>query len=78
MKYTEYMKERVTNYWKNAKIDYDVDGEFIDSYIRYERLYIQWREFEITYTMYIDRYNEYTPEDCFNIWMESDWSFWAD
>lgn len=77
MKHTEYMKQRVTGYWKNAKEDYNIDGKFIDSYIKYDQLFIEWEEMGFTYCMFINRYTDFTPEECFDYWMESDWSFWC-
>ena len=74
-----YLKNRITAYWMNAKIDYNINGRFIDCRtIDNDRLGIEWEEEGTKYFMVINYYKTYSPEEVFNIWMESDWSFWAD
>ena len=75
---TEYIKQRITRYWENAKIDYDIDGRFIDCKLTGDRLIIRWEEEGTRYTGVINHANDYTPEQLFDIWCESDWSWWAD
>ena len=74
----EYLKNRITRYWENAKIDYDIDGEFISIKENGDTLLITWVEMGTQYTMPIHYYKDYSAEQVFNIWMESDWSFYAD
>ena len=73
-----YMKQRITNYFTNAKIDYDINAQFISCEITGDRMLIKWVEEGQPYTMVISHINDYTAEEAYNIWQESDWSFWAD
>lgn len=74
----EYLKNRITRYWENAKIDYDVNGHLVNIDINGDRLLIEWVEEGTHYTIPVRNFTDYTPEEVFYIWCEQDWSLYAD
>lgn len=68
----EYLSEKITNSWyKNAAIDYGITGEFLDIETIDNDLKIIWEEMGERLEMVVVWFTEYTPEQIYNIWMES-------
>ena len=68
----EYLKNKIDNSWyKNAKEDYGIEGEFIDCVLIDENtLKIIWEEEKEKYETAINYYWDYKLEQLYNIWME--------
>lgn len=76
--YQQQIKEYISNkidysWYKNAKIDYDVDGKFLDADFVNDDLIITHEEGGNKFKTKIAYYWDYTPEQLYNIWMEEDW-----
>ena len=70
-KIKEYLKNKINDSWYyHAKMDYGVDGEFIDAKIKGSNLIIVWREEENVYTGVIGYYEDYNCEQLYDIWSE--------
>lgn len=69
-----YLKDKITYSWYvNAKIDYNIDGRFIDCGIDENRLVICWEEDGKKYQASIGYYDDYTLEQLYYIWQEAEW-----
>ena len=69
----QYIEEKITGWYMNAKADYDVDGKFISATENGDNLEIVWEEDGTRCAMTIGFYKTFTPEEIYNIWMASDW-----
>ena len=74
-KIKNYLKEKITGWYKNAKQDYDVDGEFLgveekENSSGGKDLVIKYKEDGKELKSTIGWYKEYTPEQMYDIWME--------
>jgi hypothetical protein len=67
---SNYMREKITNWYNNAAIDYGVQGKFIDANVDGNSLLICWEEDGEAAKLKINWYTEYSLEDLYNIWME--------
>jgi len=71
---SQYLNEHITNSWyKDAAIDYGVTGKFIEAKTDGNDLIIVHEENGQIYITVIYWYTEYTPEQIYNIWMETEW-----
>lgn len=69
-----YLENKITYSWyKNAKIDYNVNGKFLNIKIDDNNLIIMHKEEKNIFKTVIAWFQEYTPEQLYNIWMEADW-----
>lgn len=70
--YIKYLKNAINNWYRNAKIDYNVNGRFISATVSGDTLSIVWEEdgqkLKVSYRWFTD----FTPEQIYNIWMEED------
>lgn len=69
----QYIESKINGWYMNAKADYDVDGKFISATENGDNLEIVWEEDGTRYAMTISFYKTFTPEEIYNIWMDSDW-----
>lgn len=69
----KYLKEKINNWYKNSEIDYGIKGKFIDCVTSENYLFIIFEEDEEKLKCEICWYQEYTDEQLYNIWMESEW-----
>ena len=69
----EFLKARITRWYGNALIDYDIHGHFIDAIADGNKLEIKWEEDGTRYHMTFQYANTFTPEEIYNIWMAGDW-----
>lgn len=73
-----YLQNKIDNSWyKNAKIDYNLNGSFIDIEVIGNNLYIYHEEEQEKYQTVIAWFEDYNKENIYNIWMEQDWEFVA-
>ena len=73
-----YLRIKITYSWyKNAKIDYNINGKFIKATIKDNDLIIYHEEEGQEFKTIINYYNEYNLEQLYNIWMEEDWELAA-
>ena len=68
-----YLKEKINGWYKNSEIDYGVTGNFIDCVTAENYLFITFEEDGQKLKCEICWYQEYNPEQIYNIWMESEW-----
>lgn len=67
----QYLNNKITGLYENARIDYGVSGKFISCKAEGENgIRINWEEEGKEYTMVINWFTEYTTEHLYNIWME--------
>ena len=68
----QYLKHKIDNSWYfNAKIDYNIDGHFIDcELLDKNTLKITWEEMGKKEEKIINYYWDYSLEQLYNIWME--------
>ena len=67
----QYLNNKITGWYENARIDYGVSGKFISCKAEGENgIRINWEEEGKEYTMVINWFTEYTTEHLYNIWME--------
>ena len=67
----DYLKDKINNSWyKNAKIDYGVDGKVKDITFDGDKMNITVEENGKTMTSTISYIDDYTPEQLYNIWQE--------
>lgn len=70
--YIKYLENAINNWYRNAKIDYNVNGRFVSASVSEDTLSIVWEEegqkFKVSYRWFTD----FTPEQIYNIWMEED------
>lgn len=67
----QYLNNKITGWYENARIDYGVSGKFISCKAEGENgIRINWEENGKEYTMVINWFTEYTIEHLYNIWME--------
>ena len=67
-----YLNEKIANSWyKNIEIDYGVTGKFLDCEANGNDLKIIWEEMGERLEMVISWFCEYSPEQLYNIWMET-------
>jgi len=70
----EYISDKIDYSWyKNAKIDYDVNGHCLGADFNNDNIIIFHEENGKKYQTLIAYYWDYTPEQLYNIWMEEDW-----
>jgi len=74
-KIENHLKEKITGWYKNAKQDYDVDGEFLGVEEKINSsggkdLVIKYKEDGKELKSTIGWYEDYTPEQMYDIWME--------
>lgn len=75
-KYHDFLKSKINDNWyKNAKLDYGVEGKLLNTSLKDDTLTITWEEKEPneekkTYKMNIPYASEYTNEQLYNIWSE--------
>lgn len=67
-----YLKAKITGWYKNAKIDYDVNGKLIDTIFTGDTVKIVWEEEGTRYAMTLN-WKNWMPEVLYDIWMEADW-----
>lgn len=72
-KIKNYLNERITNWYKNAEIDYGVTGKFIDIEVMGDDLKIIFEEKGRRLYSIIAYFEDYTAEQIFDIWLEFDW-----
>lgn len=68
-----YLREKINNWYKNSEIDYEVTGKFIDCVTADNYLFITFEEDGQKLKCEICWYQEYSAEQIYNIWMESEW-----
>lgn len=68
-----YLKEKINNWYKNSEIDYGVTGKFIDCEVVGNNLIITFEEENEKLKCEICWYKEYSEEQLYNVWMESEW-----
>lgn len=67
----QYLSNKITGWYENARIDYGVNGKFLSCKAEGENgIRINWEENGKEYTMVINWFTEYTTEHLYNIWME--------
>lgn len=67
----QYLNNKITGWYENARIDYGVNGKFLSCKAEGENgIRINWEENGKEYTMVINWFTEYTTEHLYNIWME--------
>lgn len=67
----QYLNNKITGWYENARIDYGVSGKFLSCKAEGENgIRINWEEEGKEYTMVINWFTEYTIEHLYNIWME--------
>lgn len=67
----QYLNNKITGWYENARIDYGVSGKFLSCKAEGENgIRINWEEEGKEYTMVINWFTEYTTEHLYNIWME--------
>lgn len=67
----QYLNNKITGWYENARIDYGVSGKFLSCKAEGENgIRINWEENGKEYTMVINWFTEYTIEHLYNIWME--------
>ena len=66
----KYLNDKIYGWYRNAEIDYEVNGKFIDAKIAGHDLKIIWEEMGERMEMVIEWFTEYTLEQLYNIWME--------
>ncbi len=67
----QYLSNKITGWYENARIDYGVNGKFLSCKAEGENgIRINWEENGKEYTMVINWFTEYTIEHLYNIWME--------
>lgn len=67
----QYLNNKITGWYENARIDYGVSGKFLSCKAEGENgIRINWEENGKEYTMVINWFTEYTTEHLYNIWME--------
>lgn len=67
----QYLSNKITGWYENARIDYGVNGKFLSCKAEGENgIRINWEEEGKEYTMVINWFTEYTTEHLYNIWME--------
>lgn len=76
------LREKIDNYWFLAEIDYGIRGGLKDitvtQYTSDDMMaVIEWVEEGTTYCLPIHYITDHTAETLYNIWMETDWSFYA-
>lgn len=69
----KYLHAKISNWYTNAKLDYNVNGYFIDAITTGDELRIIWEEEGTRYAMVFPFYRVFTPAEIYNIWMGSDW-----
>lgn len=73
-----YLQNKIDNSWyKNAKIDYDINGQFVNIEIIENNLYIYHEEEQEKYQTIIAWFEDYNKENIYDIWMEQDWELVA-
>lgn len=65
-----YLNRKITNWYRNAEIDYNISGKFIDAKEEGNNLRIIWEEMGERLEMTINWFREYHLEHLYNIWME--------
>lgn len=65
-----YLNEKITNWYKNAELDYGVTGRFISANVVNNDLVISYEEMGQQSKVIVAYYADYTPEQIYNIWME--------
>lgn len=73
IKMKNYLKEKINNWYKNSEIDYGIEGSFINCIVDGHNLIILFEEEGKKYRCLVSWYTEYTAEQIYNIWMETDW-----
>lgn len=71
----EYLRNKISGWYENARIDYGVSGHFLDAQPygdKLQHLRITWEEDGKRYTSVVSWWTEYTAEQVYNIWMEED------
>ena len=68
-----YLKEKINGWYKNSEIDYGVAGKFIDCVTAENYLFITFEEDGQKLKCEICWSQDYSPEQIYNIWMESEW-----
>ena len=77
-KIKNYLEIKITYSWyKNAKIDYDITGKFINAIFEGNNLTIVWEEMGEKLMTTIPYYKEYSKEQLYDIWMEQDFEVLA-
>jgi hypothetical protein len=70
----KYITDKINYSWyRNAKIDYDVDGHCLSIDFCNDDMIITHEENGQELKTVIAYYWDYTPEQLYNIWMEEDW-----
>lgn len=75
-KYHDYLKSKINDSWyKNSKIDYDIDGKLLDTTLKDDTLSIIWEEKKPNsekkkFKMDIPYASDYTNEQLYNIWSD--------
>lgn len=70
----DYLHDKINNSWyANAYIDYGIMGKFLNCKIIDNDLIIMWEEQGEKLITTIHWFRDYTPEQIYNIWMESEW-----
>lgn len=69
------LASRISRWYDNSKIDYGVTGKFVDAEVygdKSQHMRIIWEEKGKHYATVIDWWTEYTAEQLYYIWMESE------
>lgn len=66
-----YLACKISGWYHNAKLDYGIDGKFISAESEGHNLKIAWEEMGEKLEAVIIWWTEYTPEQIYNIWMET-------
>ncbi len=62
---------KISKWYEDAKIDYDINGRFLDAVIDENGLTIFWEEEGKKYKMNFKWYEQYTVDQMYDIWMWS-------
>lgn len=68
-----YLKHAIFNWYANAEIDFGVTGHFVEVHEDRHNLKIIWEENGGKLITSIPYFEDYSPEQLYYIWQESDW-----
>ena len=76
------LKAKINTYFANAREDYGINGNLkgitVVQYTKDDTMaVIEWVEEGTTYSLPLHFITDHTAESLYNIWMETDWSFYA-
>lgn len=69
----EFLKESISNWYEEVKRCYGIKGCFVGITINGHDLVITHEEEDVKYNTTIGYYEDYTEQQMYDIWMESEW-----